>query len=291
MSTLRDKATLFIIDHFPRLAEFARFLRGNRARTFSGWGMTTDGLNPPWIGERPSGNQAGESSSVHLGAQFRLTHDNLVEEVEAGRFTLSQFQNRHSQRRVLEELMWRHFIVYWTAAYAASSCAGKAVNLVECGVCDGLTAYFAVSAAQALSSEWHGYLYDAWEGMKAEQLLPSESNMAGNYSYLNIESTRRNLTALAPHLTFNQGFIPESFRTARNPDSVNWLHIDLNSANATLAALEFFADKLAPGAIVLFDDYGSVRYADTKHLVDKFLSSRQGMLLPFPTGQGAFITK
>jgi hypothetical protein len=291
MSTIRDKATLFIIDHFPRLAEFARFLRGNRARTFSGWGMTTDGLNPPWIGERPSGNQAGQSSSVHLGAQFRLTHDNLVEEVEAGRFTLSQFQNRHSQRRVLEELMWRHFIVYWTAAYAVSSCAGKEVNLVECGVCDGLTAYFAMNAAQSLGSEWHGYLYDAWEGMKAEQLLPSESNMAGNYSYLNVESTRRNLISLAPHLTFNQGFIPESLRAARNPDSVNWLHIDLNSANATLAALDFFADNLAPGAVVLFDDYGSVRYADTKRLVDNCLSSLQGILLPFPTGQGAFIKK
>jgi O-methyltransferase len=165
------------------------------------------------------------------------------------------------------------------------------VNLVECGVCDGLTAHFAMNAAQSLGSEWHGYLYDAWEGMKAEQLLPSESNMAGNYSYLGIESTRRSLTSLAPCLAFNQGFIPDSFTVASNPDSVTWLHIDLNSAKATLAALEFFADKLAPGAIVLFDDYGSVRYADTKHLVDKFLSSRQGMLLPFPTGQGAFIKK
>jgi hypothetical protein len=35
MSTLRDKATLLIIDHFPRLAEFAHFLSGNRARTLS----------------------------------------------------------------------------------------------------------------------------------------------------------------------------------------------------------------------------------------------------------------
>jgi hypothetical protein len=291
MNSFRDKSALFIIDHFPRLAEFARFLRGNRARTFSGWGMTTDSLNPPWIGEIPAESLAGASSSVPLGAWFRLAHDHLVAEVEAGRFTLSQFQNRRSQRRLLEELMWRHFIVYWTATYAASSCAGTELNLVECGVCDGLTAYFAMSAAQSINSDWHGYLYDAWEGMKAEQFLPSESNMAGNYSYLNIESTRRNLASLAPRLTLNRGFIPESFSVAKNPDSVTWLHIDLNSAKATLAALEFFADKLEPGAIVLFDDYGSVRYVDTKRLVDKFLSSLSGMLLPFPTGQGAFIKK
>lgn len=291
MTTLRDKATLFIIDHFPRLAEFARFLRGNRARTFSGWGMTTDSLNPPWIGDIPAGDQTGSSSSAPLGVLFRLAHNHLVAEVEAGRFKLSQFESRRSQRRVLEELMWRHFIVFWSAAYAASSSAGAKVNLVECGVCDGLTAYFAMSAVQPVDSSWHGYLYDAWEGMKPEQLLPTESSMAGKYGHLNIESTRRNLGPLATHLTFNQGFIPDSFRAAKNPDSVTWLHIDLNSANATLAALEFFADKLTPGGLVLFDDYGSVRFTDTRKLVDECLSSFEGTFLPFPTGQGAFLVK
>jgi hypothetical protein len=288
MSTIRDRVTLFVIDYLPRLAEFARLLRGNRARTFAGWGMTTDGLTPPWSPDPSEQNVGTDHGAANLGSSFRGTHEKLLAAVAAGSFNPSQFQNRRDKARVLNELRWRHFIVYWTAHYAASKSRGKPVNLAECGVCDGVTAYFACSAMEQARAAWHAYLYDAWSAMKAEALLPSESTLAGQYDYLEMETTRRNLCSFANHLTFNRGFIPDSFDTASNPDTVNWLHIDLNSAKATEAALGFFASRMKPGGVMLFDDYASIRYTDTKRLIDRGLAPLDGLLLPFPTAQAAF---
>ena len=87
-------------------------------------------------------------------------------------------------------------------------------------------------------------------------------------------------------MIFNEGFIPGSFATATNPEKIMWLHIDLNSSQPTLAALEFFFDRLQKGGVVLFDDYAG--YPDTKRITDTFFKDKPGILLPLPTGQAVF---
>lgn len=66
------------------------------------------------------------------------------------------------------------------------------MGLIECGVCDGMTAYFAMQALKG-THVFRCSLYDAWEEMKTEYLLPEETDSAGAYGYLSIESTVRNL--------------------------------------------------------------------------------------------------
>ena len=234
---------------------------------FSGWGMTTDTL-PPWSGD------GGDA----LTREFVSVHHELLRRIRAGTFHLSQFKDAPDLARVLEELRWRHYLVFWSARRAAGAAAGTRKTLVECGVCDGLTAYFAMRAVQP-GGAFGAVLYDAWQGLKT----PS-----GSYSGAALEITRDNLRDFERETTFVTGFLPESFAAAPLPDDVVWLHIDLNAAPPTAAVLDTLYGRMPRGGVILFDDYGWRDYQETKAVVDRFADANDGLLLPMPTGQAIF---
>jgi hypothetical protein len=248
---------------------------GRTKPTFSGWGMTTHTLTPWYNG------------GDEIAGDFLKANQMLITKVMQGEIKLSQFSKTKDIKMQLNRLMWRHYIVFWSSRYASqwTNCSIK--NLVECGVCDGLTVYFAMSAMTG-RNRYKTFLYDAWEGMISKYLLESEMEIVGAYSYLNIDNTKRNLAEFKEDVTFIKGIIPESFKTADNPTELVWLHIDLNSALPTIAALQLFYEKLLPGGIVLFDDYCWPESYDTKLAIDRFILSKRGILLPLPTGQAIF---
>lgn len=247
--------------------------------TFSGWGMTTTTTHTPW--SSPSGG-IDELTDGFLRAQ-----NELIQLVNADEVILSQLP-RETVIDTLKELMWRHYIIYWCMIYAIKSTATPNKNIVECGVCDGIGTYFALSAARDQHQDIGCYLYDAWEGMKKDCLLDTELGHEGSYSYLQIDNTIRNLSQFKGNIFFNKGFIPDSFATSKNPDRLVLLLIDLNCAIPTIEALDFFFDKLESGGIILFDDYSWFGYEDTKKYVDKWSKNKPGMMLPLPTGQSIF---
>lgn len=135
------------------------------------------------------------------------------------------------------------------------------------------------------------FLYDAWSGMRAENLTASEMRNNGHYSYLSLESTRNNLQEHDQQCGFIQGHISEVFNKNPGPNEVSWLHIDLNSSMPTLKTLEQFVPKLLPGGVVLFDDYGWHSWSETREVADKFFSHDDGLLMPLPTGQAIFFKR
>ncbi len=251
-----------------------RVLRVGFSPTFSGWGMTTVS-NTPW------GNGSGLCA---MNKAFTQTAALVSELAVKKRINLTQFRNENI-RDVLDKLMWRHYLVYWTASYAAPNTRSDVKNLVECGVCDGLTAFFALSAVSESGGEWHAYLYDAWDAMREDLLLEKEKKNVGEYAYLSVENTRANLSSFSGKVCFNKGYIPELFARAENPSDLVWMHIDLNSATPTVAALDFFWNKMVVGGVILLDDYGWPGYEDTRDMIHQWMHGRNGYLLPLPTGQ------
>lgn len=243
---------------------------------FSGWGMTTSAI-VPWFNE---GDKAA--------AGFLKTHEALINKLRTGEFTTSQFRDVYNKESIFSELMWRHYIIYWSASYAAKATNCSSKNLVECGVCDGMGVFFAISALRENKLDFRCYLYDAWEGMKEDSLVESERSAIGEYSYLKLENTQENLIEFESNTVFNKGYIPDLFEKSSNPDSLVWLHIDLNSSLPTKYALEYFFEKIPKGGVILFDDYAWQGFADTQKIVDEFFVDKPGMLLPLPTGQSIF---
>jgi hypothetical protein len=265
---------------FPRLLSIWRIVRISRGRfSFSGWGMYTDSFTtPPW-------NSILDGVEVDSAIGFKQTNESLRLLVSDKKFNLSQFSHLSDQSEALNPLKWRHYFVYWSALSAAKSTQGNLKNLVEMGTCDGLTAFFAMTAMNDLEVKFKFYMYDAWEAMRGDDLFESEKSKVGMYGYLNLNTTIDNLQNFSTSTVFNKGYIPDSFKEANNPNDLIWLHIDLNAAAPTRASLEFFYEKMLSGGIFLFDDYASHDHLETKQVVDDFFHSRNVNLIQLPTGQ------
>jgi hypothetical protein len=66
----------------------------------------------------------------------------------------------------------------------------------------------------------------------------------------------------------------------------------MNNSIAEAHALEFFWDKLVPGAVVLFDDYAyGEQFRAQKQAMDEFATKKGYSILTLPTGQGMLIKK
>jgi hypothetical protein len=248
--------------------------------TFTGWKMAT-GTQVPW--HEGGGNQRARS--------FAECDSQLANLIARRKVLLTQFRQESVDSEVAA-LKWRHYFVHWTASEAAKLKSSTEKNFVELGVCDGLTAWYAAHARGITQCDGLFYLYDAWAGMREDLLTATEKTSAGSYAYLSLESTQNNLLQTGEsNFVFNKGYIPESFSTCQNPSSVAWLHIDLNSAIPTMAALEYFWGRMIPGGIALFDDFAWPGYEDTRAKIELWSDAQGVPILHLPTGQAMIVKR
>lgn len=236
-----------------------RFIKARRKPKFAGWGMRTV-HEVPW------------NSRIDNVVFLKAAND--VKKFEFGR-------RADFYAKTMDELLWRHWIISFAMKYVVEFTKEKYLSLVECGVAYGVTAFFALRELQQKKSmgqisQFYMHLYDAW--------VPTKK-----YGDISVELTRSNLSEFAGNTVFHKGFIPDSLNIPPSaPDELVFLHIDLNSATASLAALDFFYPRLCNRGIVLFDDYGHSKYVDTKKIADEFFADKDGVLMPLPTGQAIF---
>ena len=166
---------------------------------FFGWGMITR-VYPPWH----------EGKGDSFSRSFHETNHKFLALVREGTFQLSQFRHLtvDAREEFVRGLGWRYCIDQWSVLWAARESRGSAVVLVECGVCGGMTIFYAMRALQGQYS-FTFTLFDGWQGMQAENLLPTEMEAVGANSYLSLDTTRRYLEMFSDKCTFVMGSIPE----------------------------------------------------------------------------------
>lgn len=253
----------------------------------SGWGMSTNHVLP-W-----------DISTDAIGRQFLKSETDLLNLINQDKFVMNwglvkPGYEKPSVSKYLKEARWRNYYIYWSAKLATRFTHAPSHNFVETGVWYGVSAYFAISAVESeltKDNDFRIFLYDAWSGMKAENLTASEMRNNGEYSYLSLEQTKNNLQEHVQQCEFIKGVIPEVFNKNPGPNEVSWLHIDLNSSMPTLKTLEQFVPKLLPGGVVLLDDYGWHSWSETREVADEFFSNDDGLLMPLPTGQAIFFKR
>lgn len=238
---------------------------------FSGWGMKIN-HESPWL---------DEPNSV-----FNKTSNDIK------KFQFSAVHSTGIDVHNVDTLLWRHWIVSNATRYAMIFSKSDEHNFVECGVGDGLSAFYTLREINENSNFKEKsilHLYDSWSGMIKEGLLESETSSLGRYSELEIEITKNNLKEFEKSIVYHKGYIPEIFnQEPSSPSSIIYMHVDLNSTPPTMSALEYFFPKLTSGGIILFDDYGWKNHKDTKHAIDKFLKNLPGIIMQLPTGQAIF---
>jgi len=85
-----------------------------------------------------------------------------------------------------------------------------------------------------------------------------------------------------------KGWIPNVLQDLEEK-RFSFVHIDVDLFQATYDSLEFVYPRLVKGAVVLFDDYGFPMCIGARKAIDNFMSDKQEVLIPIPTGQAFFI--
>ena len=91
-----------------------------------------------------------------------------------------------------------------------------------------------------------------------------------------------------PTAALVRGKVPDTLGTVVIP-RVCYLSIDMNVVEPEIAAIEYFWDKLSPGAPVIMDDYGWSSYRLQKEALDRFAARNGVTILNLPTGQGLLL--
>ncbi len=185
-------------------------------------------------------------------------------------------------------IRWRIAIYCWAARHA-SRLPG---DFVDCGTNTGIFALAICEYIDFNSIDKNYWLFDTFEGIPVEQMSKGEAILgrqaenalwyAGSH-----EKAKRNFAAF-PRAHIVKGKIPKSLNSVAI-EQVALLCLDMNIAHPERAAIEHFWPRLAPGAIVICDNYGWVPYREQKLALDEFASRNGVEIMMLPTGQGLLI--
>jgi O-methyltransferase len=184
------------------------------------------------------------------------------------------------ETEIEKAIIWRTHILTW----AAKTGLKREGAFVECGCYKGTSAKIVCDYVDFKSVDKQYYLYDTFEHNDDSKHPRMPDHGDGLFEQV--------AARFQPYNNVNiiKGTIPESFSQGV-PDKVAFLHIDMNHAEAELAALEELWDRMVPGAILILDDYGWSWgiYGDQKFKEDPFFESRGYSVVELPTGQGMVI--
>jgi len=182
---------------------------------------------------------------------------------------------------------WRMYTCLWAAEHGLS----LAGDFVECGVNTGIISRAVCEYLNFAVVPKRFFLFDTFEGIPESQASPEEREHVRSKNariYRECYEDARETFASFPNVTLVRGTVPESLRSV-SIDQVSYLSIDMNLVMPEIKALEYFWDRLTPGAIVVLDDYGFEGHRHQHEAVDAFAVKRNVPVYTSPTGQGLIV--
>ncbi|HEV8038828.1 MAG TPA: class I SAM-dependent methyltransferase [Bryobacteraceae bacterium] len=188
---------------------------------------------------------------------------------------------------------WRTHIALWAARVALSARG----DFFECGVNAGFLSSAIMHRLNWSELARRFYLIDTFSGPVLEQYSPQEvasgrlriaqTGLDRGAYVTDIDGIRANFSEW-PSAIVVPGAVPEILHSL-DPGEVAFVHIDMNCAAPDVAAFEFFWDRLSPGGIVLFDDYGYYGHDSQREAIDAAVRLAGIEILALPTGQGLVV--
>jgi hypothetical protein len=181
-----------------------------------------------------------------------------------------------------------------TICWAARHASKLEGDFVECGVAAGFYSLAACSYVDfgALSKTF--WLFDTFHGHPRDKIDDREKYLftdevwkvwkAYPDTYEHVKCSFSQYKNVRPV----RGTVPEILSTV-DIERVCYLSLDLNIWKPEVAALEYFWDRLVPGAVVVFDDYAQAAFAALNEHENEFARRHGVQILTSPTGQGILI--
>jgi O-methyltransferase len=185
---------------------------------------------------------------------------------------------------ILENMtkFWRLHVYTWCCSQALRSDG----DLVECGIHMGLYSQVMMKTLDFADSGKKMFLYDTFDGLSEDYSSARERAVVGDsYEISGWETQVRESFAAYPNVTIVKGTIPDILESTA-PDSISFLHLDMNAAQAEIQAFEFLKSRLVDGAIILLDDFGRFEYLEMNAAYNELFRGIGRRILELPTGQG-----
>ena len=180
------------------------------------------------------------------------------------------------------DIEWRAYVVCW----AANKAKGLQGDYVECGVDRGglsRVAMHYIGFADLPDRKFH--LVDTYTGIPEETLVGDPNRELLSTRYDNTYDDAVRTFAPFPNAVIVQGKVPDILPSV-DAEKVCYLSIDLNTTGPSVAAAEYFWDRMVSGAPIVLDDYGQTFFDGMSTAFDDFARRRGVEILSLPTGQG-----
>ena len=192
-----------------------------------------------------------------------------------------------------DSIAWRLNTLVW----AGRSALRTGGDFVECGIFKDDMAWVVLQTIGSAHIP-RFWLFDSFEGFSRDYSSPED--FAGSPGFLDFadgfyrqpglyESVRDRFASFA-NVSLIKGFLPATLDAA-TPEQIGFLHIDLNSPRAEIAVLKRLFDRVLPGGVIVFDDYGWKMFHKQKEAEDDFMRRRGYEILEMPTGQGLVVKR
>lgn len=179
-----------------------------------------------------------------------------------------------------EAIVWRRYIL----ACAAYHCVQLSGDFVECGVYigTGIKTVIDYLGGTSFPKTFWGYDTFDYHPVPGHAFVGQEEGL--------FEKVKQRFINY-PQVNLVKGLLPDSFAEGI-PESIAYMHIDLNNVEGELAVLDRLFDRVVSGGIIIMDDYEwSGIYRPQKKGEDPWFAERNYRVFPLPTGQGLIIKR
>lgn len=139
-------------------------------------------------------------------------------------------------------------------------------DMADLGTCRGGTALI----LRRLAPYRYLHLFDTWEGTPIDDPLCHHKRGEWVASF---EDCQR-LVGTDSITCYHKGVFPQEVNGAKDRQ-FSFVYVDMDTYQATMDAIAFFWDRIAPGGKILFDDYGWEPCAGIKKAVDQCFNPNQ----------------
>lgn len=168
---------------------------------------------------------------------------------------------------------------------AIRSVADVEGDVAECGVRYGRSTLFMLDADRRKRDY---FLFDSWEGLSepqdADQPQFASVQAWERGDIASEEAEARNNLKDFPNVQFLRGWIPDRFAEVSDRRFA-LVHLDVDLYEPTRQSLDFFAERMAKGGVIVCDDYGSLRCPGARQACDEFVARRGARLFESASGQ------
>lgn len=158
-------------------------------------------------------------------------------------------------------------------------------EFAECGVYRGGTAHVIAHAlGQAPNVGKRFHLFDTFKGLPALADKDPTGHKSGEFGDVSLGEVKDYLRGF-PFVVYHPGVIPSTFQEVKD-ESFAFVHVDIDLLQSAQDCCSFFYDRVTPGGVMIFDNYGFMRYkVGEKRAVDEFFRDKKELPISLPTGQ------